>query len=458
LSSVCTDTPLGAALLAASEAGLVALVFLDEGTEEEARKRLGARLGAPVLDAPSGLLRRAERALARYFQGDERGLDLPLDLRGTPFQRRVWVALRRIPYGRTVSYQELAETLGRPRATRAVAQALGRNPLPIFVPCHRVVRSDGQLGGFSAGLDRKRRLLALEGDRTLPLFAVAAQRARREAAVERGADAVAHLPPRLASWLRARLQGARHVDRAWLEPDQWAWAVSEHSDARQLGALAAYIARHPNVGPDSPLAHVAVELAGWAADPSSGWPPPQAVDDAARALLALDARRELSALVRDYASRRRLPRRLREALTAPLKDALRGTVSAAPPLRALCVDLWQLLEPRPAFTERPLEEGAEALTRAGALWEAAAAAEAALARGRTPQAALRERLVALYEELGDDDAAYAHAVALVGEDPSAPNRRLLHALLERRRGLGRPPPRSPDQPPRPGDMTRVSSI
>lgn len=433
LASVLVETPVGAAVLAASDAGLVAMVFLDDGTAQEARQRLTARLGEPVLDTGSGLLRRAGRALARYFQGDQRRFDLPLDLRGTPFQRRVWAALRRVPFGRTVSYGELAATLGRPRSTRAVAQALGRNPLPIIVPCHRVIRSDGHLGGFSAGLDRKRRLLALEGDQGLPLFAVAARRERRAAAAERGADALGHLPPALSSWLRARLEGKRSLDRAWLEPDQWARAAAACSDARELGALATHIARQPGLAPDHPLARVAADLARWATDPSQGWPPVETLEDAARALIEVDAREELSDLVRDYAAKRRLPREVREALAAPLRDVLRGTLAAPPASRAVCVDLWQLLEPRPAFTERPLEDAGEELTRAGALWEAAAAAEASLARGLAPPAPLRERLVSLYEEVGEDDAAYAHAVALVDEDPSGPHRRLLHRLLERRR-------------------------
>ncbi|MFN3763308.1 MAG: methylated-DNA--[protein]-cysteine S-methyltransferase, partial [Anaerolineae bacterium] len=89
--------------------------------------------------------------------------DLPLDLRGTPFQRRVWEELRRVPYGQTVAYGELARRVGRPGAARAVGRAVGANPVPIIVPCHRVVGADGSLVGYGGGLEIKAALLRLEG-------------------------------------------------------------------------------------------------------------------------------------------------------------------------------------------------------------------------------------------------------------------------------------------------------
>jgi O-6-methylguanine DNA methyltransferase len=100
-----------------------------------------------------------------YFSGRLRRFRSPADLdgRGTPFQRRVWEALRRIPYGRTLSYGEVAARVGRPRAFRAVGQANGRNPIPLIVPCHRVIAAAGRLGGFGAGLELKRTLLEIEG-------------------------------------------------------------------------------------------------------------------------------------------------------------------------------------------------------------------------------------------------------------------------------------------------------
>jgi O-6-methylguanine DNA methyltransferase len=101
--------------------------------------------------------------LASYFAGVPDPFKTALDLRAaTPFQRKVWAALRKIPFGRTVSYAELARRVGSPRAARAVGQAVGANPIPILIPCHRVIRSSGDLGGFSAGLPIKRWLLRHE--------------------------------------------------------------------------------------------------------------------------------------------------------------------------------------------------------------------------------------------------------------------------------------------------------
>ena len=102
------------------------------------------------------------RQLQAYFRGELKEFDLPLAMEGTEFQLRVWNALRRIPYGETVSYSQLAERIGSPRAVRAVGLANGSNPIPIIVPCHRVIGSDGSLTGFGGGLSTKRKLLELE--------------------------------------------------------------------------------------------------------------------------------------------------------------------------------------------------------------------------------------------------------------------------------------------------------
>jgi methylated-DNA-[protein]-cysteine S-methyltransferase len=101
--------------------------------------------------------------LAEYFAGARQRFDLLLAPGGTPFQRRVWRALAAIPFGATVSYLALAQSLGAPRSVRAVAAAVGRNPISVLIPCHRVIGSDGSLTGYAGGLDRKRKLLALEG-------------------------------------------------------------------------------------------------------------------------------------------------------------------------------------------------------------------------------------------------------------------------------------------------------
>jgi methylated-DNA-[protein]-cysteine S-methyltransferase len=116
--------------------------------------------------APAGLLGEAERQLQAYFAGERRAFDLPVMMRGTAFQRRVWEELTEIPYGETWSYGELARRVGAPDAARAVGQALHHNPVPIVVPCHRVVGARGELTGFGGGIDMKRRLLRLEGWRS----------------------------------------------------------------------------------------------------------------------------------------------------------------------------------------------------------------------------------------------------------------------------------------------------
>jgi methylated-DNA-[protein]-cysteine S-methyltransferase len=105
----------------------------------------------------------ARRQLEEYFAGERRSFELPLRPQGTPFQLEVWEGLRTIPWGRTWSYAELAQAIGKPKAMRAVGAANGRNPLPIVVPCHRVIGADGSLTGFGGGIEIKARLLALEG-------------------------------------------------------------------------------------------------------------------------------------------------------------------------------------------------------------------------------------------------------------------------------------------------------
>ncbi len=122
---------------------------------------LGSRLGARILpdDAPN---ERVLHQLHDYLRGERRDIEIPLDLRGTAFQQRVWDELQDIPYGRTITYSEVADQIGRPRALRAVGQAVGANPVPIVIPCHRVVGKGGRLVGFGGGLPLKERLLNLE--------------------------------------------------------------------------------------------------------------------------------------------------------------------------------------------------------------------------------------------------------------------------------------------------------
>ena len=146
------DTPIGALTVRVDADG--ALVGIDlSGTPGEQ-------------PAQPDHCRQALRQLGQYFAGQRESFDLPLSVRGSEFQKQVWQALRQIPFGQAVSYGRLATTLGRPGAARAVGQANGANPIPIVVPCHRVIAGNGGLGGFSGGLAAKRWLLAHEGIRT----------------------------------------------------------------------------------------------------------------------------------------------------------------------------------------------------------------------------------------------------------------------------------------------------
>jgi methylated-DNA-[protein]-cysteine S-methyltransferase len=146
--------------IASSPSGLLALT-LPKPTQEMALKPLLERWGEeqPYNDVLDGL----KRKLQQYFDGQQVLFDEPLDLReATAFQRRVWSAVRDIPYGETRSYGQIARQAGSPGAARAVGQAMAANPLPIVMPCHRVIGSDGNLCGFGGGLDLKRRLLEME--------------------------------------------------------------------------------------------------------------------------------------------------------------------------------------------------------------------------------------------------------------------------------------------------------
>ena len=147
-------TPLGPLLLARTARGLAGAWF-------EGQKHHPGLLGAPQRPNDE-LLREAADQLHAYFAGERDSFELPLDLHGTPFQRAVWQALLAIPGGRTRSYGEIAHALDAASARRAVGGAVGRNPVSVIVPCHRVVGSDGSMTGYAGGVERKRALLTLE--------------------------------------------------------------------------------------------------------------------------------------------------------------------------------------------------------------------------------------------------------------------------------------------------------
>ncbi|MEU9734226.1 methylated-DNA--[protein]-cysteine S-methyltransferase [Streptomyces sp. NPDC048002] len=147
------DSPYGPLTLVADD-GVLCGLYMTEQRHRPAEETFG--------DRDDTLFAAAEEQLEGYFAGELTEFTLELRLHGTPFQRTVWDELRRIPYGETRTYGELADALGKPAASRAVGLANGKNPVGIVVPCHRVVGADGSLTGYGGGLDRKRRLLDLE--------------------------------------------------------------------------------------------------------------------------------------------------------------------------------------------------------------------------------------------------------------------------------------------------------
>jgi methylated-DNA-[protein]-cysteine S-methyltransferase len=149
------ESPIGKLKLVASDKGLVAILW-----ENDRPRRV--RLSELVEDQQDPVLVETERQIGEYFAGKRKAFSIPLDMRGTRFQKDVWEALLAIPFGETRSYGQLAKQLGNPAATRAVGAANGRNPVSIIVPCHRVIGSSGELTGFAGGLDVKAYLLSLE--------------------------------------------------------------------------------------------------------------------------------------------------------------------------------------------------------------------------------------------------------------------------------------------------------
>ena len=150
------DSPIGELHAASTERGLCRISYWGEGWEEQLARQFGVR----VLRAPLDDVR---RELDEYFEGKRHEFDLPLDLRVAPFHEAVLRELALVPYGSTETYGSLAKRVGRPSAARAVGTVMNRNPIPIVLPCHRVVGANGSLVGYAGGLDVKRRLLQLEG-------------------------------------------------------------------------------------------------------------------------------------------------------------------------------------------------------------------------------------------------------------------------------------------------------
>lgn len=145
---------MGDIYLVASDKGLQALLWQKQ--KAPLTKELDSK------NQSHKILKEAAKQIKDYIEGKRTEFDIPLDTKGTPFQQQVWDELCRIPFGKTISYRELAKRIKNPKAVRAVGSANGKNSICVIIPCHRVIAADGSLGGFSAGLDIKKRLLAIE--------------------------------------------------------------------------------------------------------------------------------------------------------------------------------------------------------------------------------------------------------------------------------------------------------
>jgi AraC family transcriptional regulator of adaptative response/methylated-DNA-[protein]-cysteine methyltransferase len=156
------ESPLGALLACATEEAVCLLEFTDRRSLQAQVGTMRKRFALPVIRGNNEVLKSLSGQLSEYFAGRRQAFDVPLMSRGTPFQESVWKRLRRIPYGKTLSYKQLARDIGSDSAQRAVGTANGRNPIVILIPCHRVVNDNGALGGYGGGLWRKRFLLDLE--------------------------------------------------------------------------------------------------------------------------------------------------------------------------------------------------------------------------------------------------------------------------------------------------------
>ncbi|MHB8998775.1 MAG: bifunctional transcriptional activator/DNA repair enzyme AdaA [Thermoanaerobaculia bacterium] len=162
------DSPLGSMLVAATRSGVCLLEFTDRRMLEFELRTVRKRFRAAIVPGDSEILRQAVAELDEYFGGMRREFMVPLAAPGSAFQEQVWTALRRVPYGETRSYEQLARTIGRPDAIRAVARANGFNRIAIMIPCHRILTKDWQLGGYGGGIWRKHRLLELEASGIQP--------------------------------------------------------------------------------------------------------------------------------------------------------------------------------------------------------------------------------------------------------------------------------------------------
>ncbi|QQK79476.1 methylated-DNA--[protein]-cysteine S-methyltransferase [Salicibibacter cibi] len=158
------ESPIGTLTLVATENGLCQLLFGDfNGTGGKIRMWMAKRNMHREIIRDDAYFDETKKQLQEYFQGKRQMFDLPVDMQGTSFQKSVWEVLQRIPYGETQSYKQVAVAIHSPKAVRAIGAANNKNPIPIIVPCHRVIGSNGAIVGYGGGIEKKKQLLELEG-------------------------------------------------------------------------------------------------------------------------------------------------------------------------------------------------------------------------------------------------------------------------------------------------------
>ncbi len=165
------ESPVGQFIAGVTEKGCCLFEFGDRGGLERIRTRMAKRYNVELKEGTNDLLKEIEKQSNEYFGGTRKNFELPIDQKGTVFEKLVWNELMKIPYGETRSYGEIAAKLGKPGAARAVGRANGLNYIPIIIPCHRVIEANGELRGYGGGLWRKRFLLELEGAIPKQMFA-----------------------------------------------------------------------------------------------------------------------------------------------------------------------------------------------------------------------------------------------------------------------------------------------
>jgi O-6-methylguanine DNA methyltransferase len=437
LSSEAFDSAFGPILLVGSELGIVAVDLNATGQLDTRRSSLTEGLGQSVLATSTGKIRKAIHQITSYLEGGREHFSFDVDLRGTPFQRRVWEALSLIPYGETRSYQEVAHYLGRPKSVRAVANACGQNPMPLVIPCHRVVSSDGGLGGFSAGLALKRRLLNMErGANThLPLFEVAEAKEARSQRRKHREDVLEHVSPHLAAWLRSHLDDHPiAAESRPMTPEAWLADVLEETQPQELAYLAESIAVHIQETPSRILSQLAEELVAAALTLGV-----QHEGDELQLEPLLRAAALIDSPFFEVTCRRILSREhARASSVAGISDVLRhvldGSLETSKRLRDRAVDLWVLVEQRQPSSvwSATSSDDPSAIYAAHGLWrEALIMAENALALGQQDPATLLKRISEFHEQLGGIREAYEATLRLVALTPSPEAKQRLRVLADR---------------------------